>query len=36
MNWIDFNGNYDGVYWYVMESIGGVLSLPEKTIETIK
>ncbi len=21
-----FNGNYNGVYWYVMDSIGGMLN----------
>ncbi len=25
-NCIGFNGNYNGVYWYVMDSIGGVLN----------
>ncbi len=27
-NWncIGFNGNYNGVYWYVMDSIGGMLN----------
>ncbi len=24
-NCIGFNGNYNGVYWYVMDSIGGML-----------
>ncbi len=24
---IGFNGNYNGVYWYVMDSIGGMLNL---------
>ncbi len=23
---IGFNGNYNGVYWYVMASIGGMLN----------
>ncbi len=23
---IGFNGNYNGVYWYVMDSIGGMLN----------
>ncbi len=22
----DFTGNYNGVYWYVMDSIGGMLN----------
>ncbi len=26
MNCIGFNGNYNGVYWYVMDSIGGMLN----------
>ncbi len=25
-NCIGFNGNYNGVYWYVMDSIGGMLN----------
>ncbi len=25
-NCIGFNGNYDGVYWYVVDSIGGMLN----------
>ncbi len=25
-NCIGFNGNYNGVYWYVMDSIGGILN----------
>ncbi len=25
-NCIGFNGNYNGVYWYVMDYIGGVLN----------
>ncbi len=25
-NCIGFNGNYGGVYWYVMDSIGGMLN----------
>ncbi len=25
-NCIGFNGNYNGVYWYVMDSIGGLLN----------
>ncbi len=25
-NCIGFTGNYNGVYWYVMDSIGGVLN----------
>ncbi len=25
-NCIRFNGNYNGVYWYVMDSIGGMLN----------
>ncbi len=25
-NCIGFNGNYNGVYWYVMGSIGGMLN----------
>ncbi len=25
-NCIGFNGNYNGVYWYVMVSIGGMLN----------
>ncbi len=25
-NCIDFNGNYYGVYWYVVDSIGGMLN----------
>ncbi len=25
-NCISFNGNYNGVYWYVMDSIGGMLN----------
>ncbi len=24
-NCIGFNGNYNGVYWFVMDSIGGML-----------
>jgi len=24
---IGFNGNYNGVYWYVMDSIDGMLNL---------
>ncbi len=23
---IGFNGNYNGIYWYVMDSIGGMLN----------
>ncbi len=26
-NCIGFNGNYNGVYWYVMDYIGGMLNL---------
>ncbi len=25
-NCIGFNGNYNGVYWYVMDYIGGMLN----------
>ncbi len=25
-NCIGFNGNYNGVYWYVMDSVGGMLN----------
>ncbi len=25
-NCIGFNGNYNGVYWYVIDSIGGMLN----------
>ncbi len=25
-NCIGFNGSYNGVYWYVMDSIGGMLN----------
>ncbi len=25
-NCIGFNGNYNGVYWYAMDSIGGMLN----------
>ncbi len=31
-NW--FNGNYNGVYWYVMDSIGGMLNLIGKMPKT--
>ncbi len=25
-NWFGFNGHYNGVYWYVMDYIGGMLN----------
>ncbi len=25
-NCIGFNGNYNGVYWYVVDSVGGMLN----------
>ncbi len=28
-NSIGFNGNYNGVYWYVMDSIGGMEKCPK-------
>ncbi len=31
---IGFNGNYNGVYWYVMDSIGGMLNLIGKMPKT--
>ncbi len=31
---IGFNGNYNGVYWYVMDSIGGMLNLIRKMPKT--
>ncbi len=34
MNCIGFNGNYNGVYWYVMESIGGMLNPIGKMTKT--
>ncbi len=33
-NCIGFNGNYNGVYWYVMDSIGGMLNHIEKITKT--
>ncbi len=33
-NCIGFNGNYNGVYWYVMDSIGGMLNPVEKMPKT--
>ncbi len=30
-NSIGFNGNYNGVYWYVMDSIGGMEKCPKHT-----
>ncbi len=33
---IGFNGNYNGVYWYVMDSIGGMLNLIGKMPKTQK
>ncbi len=36
-NCIGFNGNYNGVYWYVMDSIGGMLNpigkMPKNTLQ---
>ncbi len=31
---IGFNGNYNGVYWYVMDSIGGMLIIILKMPKT--
>ncbi len=31
---IGFNGNYNGVCWYVMDSIGGMLNLIGKMPKT--
>ncbi len=31
---IGFNGSYNGVYWYVMDSIGGMLNLIGKMPKT--
>ncbi len=33
-NCIGFNGNYNGVYWYVMDSIGGMLNPDGKMPKT--
>ncbi len=33
-NCIGFNGNYNGVYWYVMDSIGGMLNTIGKMPKT--
>ncbi len=33
-NCIGFNGNYNGVYWYVMDSIGGMLNPIGKMAKT--
>ncbi len=33
-NCIGFNGNYDGVYWYVKDYIGGMLNHIEKIPKT--
>ncbi len=33
-NCIGFNGNYNGVYWYVMDSTGGMLNQIEKMPKT--
>ncbi len=33
-NCIGFNGNYNGVYWYVMYSIGGMLNPIGKMAKT--
>ncbi len=33
-NCIGFNGNYNGVYWYVMDSIGGMLNYIGKRPKT--
>ncbi len=33
-NCIGFNGNYNGVYWYVMDSIGGMLNAIGKMPKT--
>ncbi len=35
-NCIGFNGNYNGVYWYVMESISGMLNPIEKMPKTLQ
>ncbi len=36
-NWIGFNGNYNGVYWCVMDYIGGMLNpegeMPKNTLQ---
>ncbi len=34
-NCIGFNGNYNGVYWYVMDYIGGMLNLIGKMPKTL-
>ncbi len=33
-NCIGFNGSYNGVYWYVMDSIGGMLNPFGKMLKT--
>ncbi len=33
-NCIGFNGNYNGVYWYVMDSIGGMINPIRKMPKT--
>ncbi len=33
-NCIGFNGNYNGVYWYVVDSIGGMLNPIGKMAKT--
>ncbi len=33
-NCIGFNGNYNGVYWYVMDYIGGLLKPIGKMLKT--
>ncbi len=35
-NCIGFNGNYNGVYWYVVESIGGMLNPIGKMAKTLQ
>ncbi len=33
-NCIGFNGSYNGVYWYVMGSIGGMLNIGKNAQNT--
>ncbi len=34
-NCIGFNGNYNGVYWYVMDCIGGMLNPVRLSIKNL-